>query len=166
MELRIDKIPEGSRLERFLKEFSRVLNKENDIGDFIKTVFKDSKTFLKEKLHVDFPTIILRKCYNSKDFDKDWYATGKSSKKPTAFIIHSLLPSIPAYIVIDLQALMSNNPESFVVNIVLNLMEELLHSAYPLNTESQIKELLYPLVENFLDINIPEEYKSILDFSL
>jgi len=160
---RIDKIPEGSGLEKYNKDFSLVLKKESDIDDFIKIVFNDSMAFLKQKLAVDFPIIILTKCYNSKDFEKLWCATGKSGKRPTAFIMHSTSPSVPANIVIDLQTLLSSNPESFVANLVLNVMEELLHSVYPLNTEGKTKELLYPLAEGFLCIKLPEEYKSIHD---
>jgi hypothetical protein len=164
MECNIGEIPERSRLERYLKEFSLVEKEEKDIDDFIKLVFRESMTFLKQKLTAEFPTILLTKCYNSRDFDKLWNASGKkpkSGKRPVAFIKHSPPLSVPARIVIDLETLLTWNAKSFVLNFVLTIFEELLHSAYPLNTEMQTRKLLCPLAEEFLSIKLPEEYKTL-----
>ena len=163
MEFSIGNIPEGSRLERYLKEFSLVVKQEKDIDDFIKLVFEESMTFLKRKLVVEFSAIVLTKCYNSRDFDKLWSATAKkpkSGKRPVAFIKHSPPLPVPARIVIDLQTLLSLNAESFVLNFALTIFEELLHSVYPLDTETQTHKLLCPLAEEFLSIKLPDEYKN------
>jgi hypothetical protein len=62
--------------------------------------------------------------------------------------------------VIDLQALLEFNAETFVVNLVLRIMEELLHSIYPLKSEQEIHSLLCPLIEEFLGIQLPNAYKN------
>jgi hypothetical protein len=123
-------------------------------------VVNDSISFLEQELGANFPIIILKKCYNSQEFDRLWSETGISGKRPTAFIVHSPFGLTPAQVVIDLQKLLSYNAESFVLNFVLTILEELLHSVYPLNTESQTHKLLYPLAEEFLSIKLPEEYKN------
>lgn len=160
VEFKIGNIPEDSKLADYLKDFSLVVKREKDIDDLIRSVFIDSQSFLEEKLNATFPTIILRKCYNSKDFDREWEKTGSKHKKPTAFIIHSSSLTVPAQVVIDLQTLLSIGDLSFVLNFVLNIFEELLHSAYPSNNEQQTHDLLYPLAEKFLGIKLPDEYKN------
>lgn len=117
--------------------------------------------FLRKRLKVSFGTIKLTKYFNSKDFQQKLHeASGKYDKNATSFIIHKpWLSLVPAEIIIDLHSLLIN-PESFVVNLVLNILEELLHRVYPIKTEKEIKAIMYPLAEEFLGVKLPEEYKS------
>lgn len=158
MEARIDKVPEGSRLDRFVKDYKIIEESGKDKDGFLDSVRKECETFLKDKLRVTFPpTIFLY--LNSKDFKKSYYALGNIGKPPTAFIIQ---PIVPKKVIIDLEILLSLNRESFVVNLVFCDMEELLHSVYEYSkNDNEIKKLMYPLAEEFLGIPIPEQYESL-----
>jgi hypothetical protein len=161
MEARIGDIPEGSRFDKYLKDFSQA-KKDNNIDNFVMMVFDDSRAFLRKKLRVAFGKIALTRCYNSRDFQERLFKqTGKYDKNTTAFIIHKpwFTVLVSAEILIDLQTLLLLDEKEFIRHLVLNIMEELLHRVYPLIVEhKKIEAILYPLVEEFLQIKITNKF--------
>lgn len=76
--------------------------------------------------------------------------------KPTAF-----RDPFGYFVAIDVGTILSDseNLESFVVNFVLNVIEELLHEAFPSDNELEIKIKTHQVTENYLEWEIPNEYK-------
>jgi len=62
-------------------------------------------------------------------------------------------------IAINLDALMLDTWGTFVVNLVMNVMEELLHATFPPSGETEIKKMAYELSEEYLEWQIPADYK-------
>ena len=149
-------IPEGSGLEKYLKDFES----KGNIKDFIKPVFEEIMLFLKKKLLITFHDIILTKCYRSKDFDRICLEEGITGEYPLAIIIHSRSFSIPDRIAVDLQR-MGTYAKSIVFNFILVVMEELIHSACPLKTELEVGAIMFPLAEEFMGIKLSDDFKKM-----
>jgi hypothetical protein len=73
---------------------------------------------------------------------------------PTAFI-----NKLEGIITINLDAFLGDTWGTLVVNLVMNLMEEILHATFPFANEPRIKKMTYELSEEYLEMKIPSSYK-------
>jgi hypothetical protein len=73
---------------------------------------------------------------------------------PTAFI-----DKLKGIVAINLDALLGDTWGTFVVNLVMNVMEEILHATFPFANETEIKKMTHELSEEYVEWKIPSNYK-------
>jgi hypothetical protein len=83
--------------------------------------------------------------------DPDTYAVTRKHELGT-------FESMPE-IVIDTERCLKMGPQSAVFNIIIALVEELLHVKYPEFNEAQIGDLTNNLTEKYLSIKLPERFR-------
>jgi hypothetical protein len=91
---------------------------------------------------------------DNQTFDDLYSREPNYGRKPTAFI-----DRLKGIIAINLDAFLVDYWGTFTVNLVMNIIEEILHAAFPLAVEPTIKKMTYEITEEYLQCELPEEYK-------
>lgn len=166
---KLDKIPIGSKFDSLNQELF-VLFKKFDgdkFEDFLKEEFQDCfKFMLKEKLAV--PSIRLLLIYNSDQYQQIERETDKLviskevAKGPsTAFVTNiGVIPTMHINVGALFECIKSGFP-TFILNLVNTYFHEMLHTCFPLKTEQQIFDLECVIVEKYLGVELPSEFKSL-----
>lgn len=167
---KIDKVPKGSRLERYLKELPKVFKDNKDkILPYLQKMFIECLEFSKQNVAIMcLPQITLILVPDHEEFKKlEQAESQKASSKEeaklpaTAFTVGN---KFAVRIYIDLESfvnLLKHGWATFVLNIVETYFHEILHTAFPQRFEQEIHDLQCPLIERFLDIPLPEEIKKL-----
>ena len=166
---KIDKIPEESRFNIYLKEMKELFKDfdADKFEDFLKNVFHDCAGFLTTSgLHI--PTTKVMLIYKPDQYvelETKCALTSISreiAKGPsTAFVIRSgLLNTIYVNIGFLFESIGNGYP-SFILNLVNAYIHEFLHIAFPDKSEQEIHDLECEIVENFLEVKLPDEFKEL-----
>lgn len=152
----IEEYPKDGRLAKYEKELSILLKAQDNEGiiAFSQRVFSDCMEYLKTTLNASFPNLVLN-LINHKEYtelcDRLDMLFGVIPRRK-AFILGS---GPIAHVCIDFQSHFKGKPIEFVVNLCTNYIEELIHSANPLKSETQIHEVVCSGIEGFLEIKLP-----------
>lgn len=148
------------KLANLIQEFSKAMKDDGDsdtshFDAFTRKVIEECIEQVQAEYSITLPQLKIKVC-NTKEFDLllAGYPQSGSGSKPTAFIDH-----LKGLIAINVAALLELNPESFIANLVLNAVEELIHAAFPFDTESKVKRKTHQLTEKYLEYQIPADYK-------
>ena len=167
---RIDNIPEESRFHKYIEEITAIFRAKIDfdkLEELLKKVFNDCLVFLRSS-GIDFPTIEALLVYNSDQYveiERTLTQTTISkevAKGPsTAFVVHN---RFFATIYFNIGYLLENvrlGYPSFILNLVNNYVHEILHIAFPNKLEQEIHHLEFKSVEEFLEVQLPDEFKNL-----
>lgn len=160
--LSIRKIPKDGRLDKYLKECSIILERGDapSLERFLRIIFKDCMRYLKKVLKVVFPNIRLTIIHNTEEYDelcrKLDREFGVTKPRTKALIVGS---DSNACIYIDFQRHFKGKPIDFITNLSVSYLEELVHSAYPRKSETELHEVICSVVEGFLEIKLPDKIK-------
>lgn len=167
---KIDKVPKGSRLERYLNELPKVFKgNKNRILKYLQKMFIECLEFSKQNAGIVYlPQITLKLVHDHEEFKKleqaeSRKATSKEEAKlpATAFTVGN---RFAVRIYVDIESfidLLKHGWATFVLNIVETYFHEILHTAFPQRFEQEIHDLQCPLIERFLGIPLPEEIKKL-----
>lgn len=167
---KLDKVPEGSRLQKYLRELPGVLKKSADeIFMYLSLMFDECLRFLKSGSHVEnLPSIRLKLIPQHIHFveeEKEADRIAKSIEIPkgssTAFVIHN---RYYAEICVDIErliGLLEHGYLTFIMNLIETYVHEILHSGFPEKGEQEIHDMQCLLVGAFLGIELPAEAKNI-----
>jgi hypothetical protein len=126
---------------------------------FMNTIFRDAEIYLKKELGVIFPNFWLY--YFSQQYEYDDLIKsldGILGKKPyTKAMVVSSPNGIEVYV--NLLDHRGNKPADFIVNLCTTFIEELIHIAFPMITETQVHDIVCAMVEGFIEINLPDDVK-------
>lgn len=167
---KIDKVPKGSRLEKYLNELPKVFKDQKDeIFSYLKGMFVECLEFSTQNAGFScLPQITLKFVQNHEEFKKleqaesQGAATKEESKlQATALAVGN---RFAVRIYMDLEHfsdLLKHGWATFVLNIVEMYFHEILHVTFPKKFEQEIHDLQCPLIEQFLGIPLPEEIKNL-----
>jgi hypothetical protein len=153
----IEEYPKDGRLAKYEKELLILLKAQDneEIIAFSQRIFSDCMEYLKTTLNASFPNLVLN-LINHKEYTElcDRLDTLLGAIPRTkAFILCS---GPIAYVCIDFQShFKKGKPIEFVVNLCTSYIEELIHSANPLKSETQIHGVVCSAIEGFLEIKLP-----------
>jgi hypothetical protein len=152
-------IEQSLKLRELCQRLSEAIALDNQANSwtnfdaFTEFVLKECMNEIRERYSVSFPALRTRLC-NQKQFDQECRTYGLD-RDTRAFIVHPL-----GLVVVNLEEAMKWNAESFVSNLVIDLMEELTHAAFgPAHGELKTKMKVHELTEHYLGITLPEDYK-------
>ena len=130
-------------------------NKNLDVFDSVITgIFFECVTLVKEKYSAKLPSLRAQ-FLSQRQFDELCHSLGIVSRSSYAFIEH-----VRGILAVNVSVLLGMNDfDSFLVNLVLCISEELLHAGFPLLSEVEIKKLTFEATESYLGVEIPEDYK-------
>ena len=167
----IDKIPEGSQFEKYLKEIETILSGEvtnsklDEFEKFLKQVFHDCIKFVNAS---GIPRLAIKilLIYNNEQYLR---IEEEASKKAinleaaigpsTAFVLdNGVLPTIHVNVG---RLLSAKNKPSLLLMYVDSLIHEILHINFPFKPEQEIYDLENTYVEKFLGIELPVEFKQL-----
>jgi len=168
--LRIDEVPEGTRLYGYLELLKNTLEKQNQekYRSFVENLFQASLKFLKENLGtVFFPTITVRLVHNHEKFQRyemtesqDALSKEVARFPATAFIVGNRF-KVQIFIDFDVyHSLLNHGYLTFIMNLVMTYFHELLHALFPHKHEQEIHILGCHFVERFLGVNLPDELRN------
>ena len=168
---RIDEIPEGCQFDKYVKTCSFLLS-----GEFDKAKMDKFELFLTEIFHdcLKFVTpvnprlsIKLLLIYNNDEYltlekiadDSKTIIKKEIAKNlTTAFVLDN---GLIAVIHVNVFRLLScQNSVSMIFNYIDTLIHEINHIISHQRSEQEIHDLGIPILEKFLGIKIPEEYKN------
>src|SRR3990170_5781153 len=143
------------RLAKYEKEFLILLETNDKKGfmAFLERVFLECKEYLKENLNVSFPELDLN-ILDHKDYTElcDKLDSLCFIPRTKAFIYR--LGSPVLHICIDLQSHLIDSPSTSIATFCASYIEELIHSADPQKSETEISETLCSAIEGFLEIKL------------
>lgn len=167
----LDEIPEGSRLERYLKEVPKVMGNKEKAISFLNAVFLECYDFVWQNTKILYlPRIVVKFAFSHDQFKKAEERESKDSiskeavKKPEMTRAFSVYNKFLSKIYVDLKAhtdLLKFNNLTFIVSLVDAYMNEILHIGFPQKYEQEIYELQCRLIEPFLGIRLPKEKKKL-----
>jgi len=169
-EFKLDKIPKGSRLERYLEELPKVMKKYETFSSYLKDVFDECLKSATQNTGSPPPRkIILRFVYNHAQYEKEEKkeaaraVSKENARLPSqAFVIASKLE---ARVYIDFEFFFDRLKDygylTFILNITQTYLHEILHILFPQKDEQEIYDLQCSLLESFLGISLPEEMKKL-----
>jgi hypothetical protein len=156
--------PKNGRIDKYsqectirLKEIMMSSNKDK-LDEFMLYIFKDCKMYLQRELGVCFPSICIT-FYNKEKYMKLYEELN---------LICGVRPYTGATtynlgngwnIGINVQEYYSNTPVDFTINLCVSYIEELTHIIYPTKSELEVHDLLCDLIDDFLEMKLPEEVK-------
>lgn len=169
---KLEKIPEGSRLDRYLKQLTEITKGNRDkFMPFLKIIFKDCWDFLQANPNISFPQVIGLRFVSTherytnleKEASKNAAEEEIAKRQSTAFVVGSKFEKT---ICIDMEAyidlLKKHGTLTFITGLVETYFHELLHSAFHTQkSEQEIYDIQCLFVEEFLDIKLPEQVKSM-----
>lgn len=167
----LDKIPEGSRLEKYLQELPKVMKsgKAETLLSFLNDVFLECLEHIKQNVNIMYlPSITLSLVPRHEQFVKEEQLASKRAisrevvKAPvTAFVVGNMLKQ---HLYVDLQAFIDqlhHGYPTFIINLVETYIHEILHIAFSNRKEQEIYDLHCSMTEAFLGIELPEEIKNL-----
>lgn len=165
-EFKLDKIPKGSRLERYLGELSKVMGEYETFLSYLKDVFAECLKFATKNTGIVSPRkIILRFAHTHEQYERE-------EKRETVRAVSKEVPALPdhafaitskfeARVCVDLgfyvDLLKKHGYPTFILNITQTYLHEILHVMFPRKYEQEIYDLQCSLLESFLGIKLPEE---------
>ena len=157
----IGEYPKDGRLAKYEKELLILLKTQDKEGiiAFSQKIFSDCMEYLKTTLNVSFPNLVLN-IVNHKEYTElcnkldILLGVRPRTNAFTLFSSHSI-PSV----YIDFENHFKNKQIDFIANLCTSYIEELIHSASPLKSESQIHEVACSAVEGFIEIKLPDFVK-------
>jgi hypothetical protein len=167
---KIDKVPKGSRFEKYLTELPGVFKgNKNEILKYLQKMFVECLDFCKQNAGFSYlPQITLKFVTDHTEFKKLEQAESQKAKtkeesklQATAFTVGN---RFAVKIYVDLESfinLLKHGWATFVLNIVETYFHEILHTAFPQKSEQEIHDQQFPLIEKFLGIQLPEEIKNL-----
>lgn len=167
---KLDKVPKGSRLEKYLEELPKVVKASKaQILSFLNSIFIECLEFVKQNTDIAFfPAITLKLVHTHERFKREEQRESKKAtskevaKAPaTAFVVGN---RFKVRIYIDLESfinLLKFGYPTFIMNLVETYIHEILHIGYPQKDEQEIHDLECPLIETFLGIELPKEIKNL-----
>lgn len=157
----IGEYPKDGRLAKYERELLILLKTQDKEGiiAFSQKIFSDCMEYLKTTLNVSFPNLVLN-IINHKEYTElcnrlDMLLGVRPRTK--AIIVgsgHSI-----ANVYIDFERHFKGKPSEFIVNLCTSYIEELIHSASPLKSETQIHEVVCSAIEGFIEIKLPDFVK-------
>ena len=167
----LDKVPEGSRLEKYLKELPEVLRDKEKAPSFLHKVFRECLDFVWQNVRIPYlPRITVKFVPSHDQFKREEERESKDSiskeavKKPEMTRSFTVGNKFSQRIYIDLKAytdLLRFNYLTFIMNLVTTYIHEILHIGFPKRYEQEIHDLECSLVETFLGIELPKEIKNL-----
>ena len=167
----LEKIPKNGRLDKYLKECLMILEhlkgcpmplKQKDVVSlerFLRKIFEDCISYLKEVLRVAFPAVGVVIYYKPKEY-AEFYKKLDEMLGPKPYRKATIVgKGSKAVIHIDFQSIFEGKPIEFVTNLSIIYLEELVHYTYPSKSETEIHELVCSVVEGFLEIKLPNNFK-------
>jgi len=152
----IGEYPKDGRIAKYEKELSILLKAHDEEGiiAFSQRIFSDCMDYLKTTLNASFPNLALN-LINHKEYtelcDRLDMLFGVIPR--TKAIIVGSGPI--AHVCIDFQSHFKGKPNESIVNLCTSYIEELIHSASPLESETQIHEVVCSAIEGFLEVKLP-----------
>jgi hypothetical protein len=166
-------IPEGSRFDKYIKDYQAIRAKElteetfKELDALLKAIINDIMTFLLPKGNPPV-TIRMELVYTSEEFEEIQRSASRNPKiiKPPkakipiyAFVVHN---KVLALIYIDVGGLSSlGSIPTFIFNYVATVGHEVNHVLYPSKGEQEIHYVDCPFLEKFLGCKLPEEFKNL-----
>jgi hypothetical protein len=161
--IEISEYPKDGRLAKYEKELLVLFKAEDNEGilAFSERVFSECIEYLKTTMNLSFPNLVLE-LLNHKDFtelcDKLDAKFGAIPRGGAIIVGYGF--GLPPHICIDFQRhFVSDKPIDFIANLCLSYIEELIHSADPTKSETQIQEAVISASEGFLEIKLPDSVK-------
>lgn len=150
--------PKNGRLAKYERALSILLKTQDNEGIIAlsQKIFSDCMEYLETTLNVSFPNLVLN-LINHKEYTELCNGLDKSFgvKPRTKAIIVGSGNSI-ANVHIDFESHFKGKPSEFIVNLCISYVEELIHSANPLKSETQIHEVVCSAIEGFIEIKLPD----------
>ena len=173
--LKIPEIPQGSRLEGYVKAIDEIVKTNSSkLDDFFLDVFKECSSYARNSSLEDavWPlTTIFHRCATTKEFQEifrnlDNEAIEKETPKyPEKLLAVHFGDKILAKIFVDCERLvgtLKHNAVTFVYTMVETYFHEILHSVLQeRKSEQEVWDMQFPLIEDFLGFKIPEERKKM-----
>lgn len=165
----VEKIPEGSRIEQLSIELEKsVTHDTKNLPTFLFNVFQQCCRFVFKNTKCVFsPKIELNLIYQTEQYRKIEKEKTKKNKKgdecqSTAFHIGNNFKGQIFVNVEERFALLEYGFPTFILNFVMTYFHEILHCCFlNLRTEQEIFNIEYSLVEKFLEIQLPQEWKTL-----
>ncbi len=143
-----------SKAEELCEEFKKAHGQgRRQFHNSIMKIVDECSRAVAKKYSVRVPKYEILLC-DTQTFDDLLSREPNYGKKPTAFI-----DRLKGIIAINLDALLVNYWGTFTVNLVMNVIEEILHAAFPLAKEPTIKKMTHEITEEYLQYELPGEYK-------
>ena len=126
----------------------------------LRRIRDDCVGYLQETEDRMFPTLEFTFCYNRYDYDTAVSSHGGDPRNTFGFSVGTKLGRNLIYIDVEtpFRLLQSESPNTFVINVSLVILEELLHVLYPQLSEDDITPMTRQLTENFLGIQLPQAF--------
>ena len=167
---KIDKVPEGSRLETYLRELPKVFKGDKqEVLSYLNKMFVECLKFSEQEMRFNYlPQMTLMLVTDHEEFKKLEQVESQKAKskeesrlQATAFTVGN---KFAVRIYVDLESfinMLKHGWATFVFNVVETHFHEILHAAYPQKFEQEIHDLQCPLIERFLGIPLPEEIRKL-----
>jgi hypothetical protein len=150
--------PKNGRIERYLEVFQKCKTPEQKYA-FENTIFRDSMNYLKKELEVIFPDIRINYIYRQSEYHDLFRRLDEIfGKKPYTNAVTVGSPD-GNDIYINVKGLFGGQPADFIVNLCLSFIEGLIHIAYPRKSETQVHDIVCTIVEEFIEIKLPDDVK-------
>ena len=173
--LTLPNFSEESRFKKYLDRWQSVIEEDRDsILNFLQEIFREFREYVRDSPNVTYlPTTILTFCTTDqlrelerKDKEKG-FSVENTRRPATSICVQS---RHRARIYVDLEHLFALQKSEGAITFLYNLSEayvhEILHTAFPQKEqeenqeyEQRIFDMQFPLLELFLEVNIPEERK-------
>jgi len=152
----IGEYPKDGRLAKYEKELSMLLTAHDEEGiiTFSQRIFSDCMNYLKKTLNASFPNLVLN-LINHKEYtelcDRLDMLFGVIPRTKAIIVCFGPIP----HVCVDFQNYFKGKPIESVFNLCTSYIEELIHSANPHKSETQIHEVACSAIEGFLEIKLP-----------
>jgi hypothetical protein len=167
---KIEKIPEGSRFEKYVKEIVLIIGgivNADKLETFLTQVFQDCCKFI-TKSGLAVSTVHLILVYKNdqyleleRQFTQRAINLEVAIAPTTAFIItRGLTKTIYVNVARLIEVLPSGYP-SFILNLVDTYMHEIIHDTGMALSEQETYDLSIKMDENFLGIELPKQFKEL-----
>lgn len=169
--IRIPKIPEGNRFEKYLKELEEIMkgNKSQFIP-YLQSIFRDCLEHIRQNQDTLYlpPQIALILVPTSEEFKAIEQTVSKKavSKEDAKYEARALVVGnkFAARIHIDVEKhieLLTFGGGTFILNIVETYIHEILHTAFPEKYEQEIHDMQCSLLDEFLGVKLKHETRNI-----
>jgi len=165
----MESLPEGSRIEQLCNELKKFLTSDiENLQRFLLKLFETCYCFVFENHQPLFsPKIEINLIYQTKLYEKKVKENSAKIKEPAkdksfAFYLANNAKGTIFINVEKLLFLLDKSYSTFILNLVMTYFHEILHCCYlNLRTEKEIFSIECLLVEKFLGINLPEEWRQL-----
>jgi len=152
------------RIAKYAKELITLIKANNKDGIIVLSnrIFTDCANYLISSFNLKIPELHLNLLNHesyTKLFDKWDSLLGKIPRR-YAFIVGDRFGS-PPEIYVDFEAIFNSTgqPINFLINLIACYVEELVHSADPSKSETEIHQTVCDALEGFAEVKLTEEIK-------